>query len=211
MSWASVLALNSLRNAGTASNRLAHETSCRRRRAAPALLPQRRQTLRRWLPGTWLCVPPAPPPPPPFPLGVDDETEGEGEGDGELVVGGSSFTPVSVITVLVGTVWPAVGFCWVTIPSSSPGLETSWIWTCVNPAFASCPWAIATCSFTTSGTCAPLGEMNRVTVAPLLTDVPPVGFCRTTVFGLAVEFWAVTSLTWNPLSSSVLRATGSGL
>ena len=140
------------------------------------------------------------------------EGEGEGEGDGELGVGvgvGSFFTTKSVMTVLVGTTWPAVGSCWVTIPSASPGLDTSWILTCVNPLFASCPSAIATCWFTTSGTCEPLGEMNRVMVAPLLTDVFAAGSCRTTVFGLAVEFWSVCSLTWNPCDTSLLRATGS--
>src|SRR5215467_730908 len=44
---------------------------------------------------------------------------------------------------------------------------------------------------------------------PWLASVPALGFCLTTVFGGAVEFWSVTSLTWNPLFTSALCASGS--
>src|SRR5215831_12809124 len=70
-----------------------------------------------------------------------------GVGVGDVVgvgVGGGLgwfFTTFSVMVVLVGTVWPACGSCMVTIPSWSPGLDTSLIWTLLNPAFASCPTA----------------------------------------------------------------------
>ena len=45
-----------------------------------------------------------------------------------------------------------------------------------------------------------------MTVAPWAASVPAWGFCRTTVFGGAVEFWSVCSCTWNPAFASVFRA-----
>ena len=75
-----------------------------------------------------------------------------------------------------------------------------------NPAPLNADSASETCWFITFGTLAPPGETVMVTVEPWLASVNAAGFCLTTVFGGAVEFWSVTSLTWNPLFTSVFRA-----
>src|SRR5215831_9612154 len=134
---------------------------------------------------------------------------GVGVGVGVVGVGvgvGWFFTTPRMMAVSVGTVEPPCGLWLTTVPSGIPGFDTSLTWMLLKPWALKAASAASTCWLITLGTCAPPAETKIVTVAPLLTFVPAVGSCRTTVFGGAVEFWAVCSLTWNPAFCSVFRA-----
>src|SRR5438105_1977413 len=73
---------------------------------------------------------------------------GLGVGVGVVGVGvgvGWFFTTLRMMVVLVGIVVPACGLCWTTVPSGSPGLDTSSTWTLLKPWLASSARAASTC------------------------------------------------------------------